>query len=176
MRPGIEPATSWFLVGFDSTTPWRELPNCNIDLNITIPRRTTLVNILFCIKVIFAISHLSLSLYELSLIFVVIFIPHLYAKYYKWQIWENFIGDGIVPQSYFSVIPWTWVLVIYSWALGNLLRQGILTWVHYLYSINNPHSNFNAHWTWCHSILELYTFIPSIHTWSLAFPSFHLWP
>ena len=25
-RPGIEPSTSWFLVGFVSTAPWRELP------------------------------------------------------------------------------------------------------------------------------------------------------
>ena len=26
-RPGIEPVTSWFLVGFVSTAPWRELPH-----------------------------------------------------------------------------------------------------------------------------------------------------
>ena len=25
-RPGMEPTTSWFLVGFISTIPWRELP------------------------------------------------------------------------------------------------------------------------------------------------------
>ena len=28
LRPGIEPATSWFLVGFVSAVPWRELPFC----------------------------------------------------------------------------------------------------------------------------------------------------
>ena len=31
VRPGIEPATSWFLVGFVSSVPWSELLQCYSD-------------------------------------------------------------------------------------------------------------------------------------------------
>ena len=34
VRPGIEPATSWILVGFVTTEPWREMPKMQSHLKI----------------------------------------------------------------------------------------------------------------------------------------------
>ena len=50
VRPGIEPATSWFLVGFVATVPWRELLYWFLNLlgeNLFSLQDILLINLLF---------------------------------------------------------------------------------------------------------------------------------
>ena len=47
MRPGIEPTTSWFLVGFISAAPQRELPFIIVDADLDHFAKGVLVRFLY---------------------------------------------------------------------------------------------------------------------------------